>query len=213
MTNPRVLLADDHTIVAEGIKSLLKEEFELVGTVGDGRALLEAARELRPDAIVTDIAMPLLNGLDAVRQLKKEGSTAKIVILTMHSDPHLAAEALRAGASGYLLKHSAGEELITAIHEALKGRLYLTPLITKDLVEVLAESERSSPEQTERLTARRREVLQLVAEGRTMKEVASILKISTRTAESHKYEIMRELGVQTTAELVQYAVKIGLVKL
>jgi DNA-binding NarL/FixJ family response regulator len=198
--------------VAEGIKSLLKEEFELVGTVGDGRALLEAARQLRPDVIVTDIAMPLLNGLDAARQLKKERHPAKVVFLTMHSDPHLAAEAMRAGASGYLLKHSAGEELITAIYEALRGRLYLTPLITKELVEVLDESERPSPEQAERLTSRRREVLKLVAEGRTMKEVASILKISTRTAESHKYEIMRELGVQTTAQMVRYAVKIGLVE-
>ncbi|MGH9835247.1 MAG: response regulator [Blastocatellia bacterium] len=211
MSKTRVLLADDHTIVAEGLRSLLEGEFEFVGTVGDGRALLEAARKLDPDVIVADISMPLLNGLDAVRQLKRGGSTAKIVFLTMHSEAQLAAEAFRAGASGYLLKSSAGEELVTAIHEVVKGRAYVTPLITKDVLSFLMDAAHQPDQPAIKLTPRQREVLQLIAEGRTMKEIASILNISVRTVESHKYEMMQALGVQTNAELVQYAIKIGLV--
>lgn len=211
MNRARVLLADDHKIVAEGLKSLLEHDFELVGIVGDGIALLDAAKRLHPDVIVTDIAMPQLNGLDAVRQLKREGVASKIIFLTMHSEAHLATEAFRAGASGYLLKHSAGDELISAIHEVVKGRVYLTPLITADVLSALSRPSMRESSPGRQLTPRQRQVLQLVAEGRTMKEVASILKISTRTAESHKYDMMRELGIQTTAELVQYAVKIGLV--
>lgn len=211
MSKTRVLLADDHTIVAEGLRSLLEGEFDFVGTVGDGRALLDAAQKLKPDVIVADISMPLLNGLDAARQLKREGSTAKIVFLTMHVDAQLAAEAFRAGASGYLLKSSAGEELITAIHEVVKGRAYVTPLITRDVLSLLMDAARGPEQPAVKLTPRQREVLQLVAEGRTMKEIASILNISARTVESHKYEMMEELGVQTNAELVQYAIKIGLV--
>jgi DNA-binding NarL/FixJ family response regulator len=207
-----VLLADDHTIVAEGLKSLLKEEFDLVGAVGDGRSLVEAAKRLRPDVIVTDISMPLLNGLDAVRQLRKDGVRAKVIFLTMHADERLVTEAFRAGASGYLLKQSAGEELISAIEEALEGRLYLTPLFRKDLIRVVAEAAgRADESPSEKPTPRQREVLKLIAEGRTMKEVAAILNISRRTAESHKYDMMRELEVETTAELIQYAIKIGLV--
>lgn len=211
MSKTRVLLADDHTIVAEGLRSLLEGEFEFVGTVGDGRALLDAAQKLKPDVIVADISMPLLNGLDAARQLKREGATAKIIFLTMHAEAQLAAEAFRAGASGYLLKSSAGEELITAIHEVVKGRAYVTPLITKDVLSFLIDTGRQPDQPAVKLTPRQREVLQLVAEGRTMKEVASILNISVRTVESHKYEMMETLGVQTNAELVQYAIKIGLV--
>jgi DNA-binding NarL/FixJ family response regulator len=211
MNKTRVLLADDHTIVAEGLRSLLEDEFELVDTVGDGRALLDAARNLRPDVIVADISMPLLNGLDAARQLKRDGVTAKIVFLTMHAEAQLAAEAFRAGASGYLLKSSAGEELIAAIHEVVKGRAYVTPLITKDVLNFLMGAARLPDHLAVKLTPRQREVLQLIAEGRTMKEVASILNISARTVESHKYEMMEALGVQTNAELVQYAIKIGLV--
>jgi DNA-binding NarL/FixJ family response regulator len=147
MSKIRVLLADDHTIVAEGLRSLLEGEFEFVGTVGDGRELLDAAQKLNPDVIVTDISMPVLSGLDAVRQLKRDGATAKIIFLTMHTEAQLAAEAFRAGASGYLVKSSAGEELITAIHEVLKGRAYVTPLITKDVLSFLMDAapERSSP--------------------------------------------------------------------
>jgi DNA-binding NarL/FixJ family response regulator len=211
MSKTRVLLADDHTIVAEGLRSLLEGEFEFVGTVGDGRALLDAAQKLKPDVIVADISMPLLNGLDAARQLKRDGVTAKIIFLTMHTEAQLAAEAFRAGASGYVLKSSAGEELITAIHEVIKGRAYVTPLITRDVLSFLMDAARRTEQSAVRLTPRQREVLQLIAEGRTMKEIASILNISVRTVESHKYEMMEALGVQTNAELVQYAIKIGLV--
>ncbi len=211
MSKTKVLLADDHTIVAEGLRSLLEGEFEFVGAVGDGRALLDAAQRLNPDVIVADISMPMLNGLDAARQLKRNGATAKIVFLTMHAEAQLAAEAFRAGASGYLLKSSAGEELVTAIHEVVKGRAYVTPLITKDVLSFLMDSGRQPEEPAVKLTPRQREVLQLVAEGRTMKEIASILNISVRTVESHKYEMMEALGLQTNAELVQYAIKIGLV--
>jgi DNA-binding NarL/FixJ family response regulator len=211
MGKPRVLLADDHTIVAEGLRSLLEDEFEFVGAVSDGRALLDAARKLNPDVIVADISMPLLNGLDAARQLKRDGVTAKIVFLTMHAEAQFAAEAFRAGASGYLLKSSAGEELIAAIHEVIKGHAYVTPLITKDVLSFLMGAARHPDHPVVKLTPRQREVLQLIAEGRTMKEVASVLNISSRTVESHKYEMMEALGVQTNAELLQYAIKIGLV--
>jgi DNA-binding NarL/FixJ family response regulator len=211
MSKPRVLLADDHTIVAEGLRSLLEDEFEFVGAVSDGRALLDAAQKLKPDVIVADISMPLLNGLDAARQLKRDGVTAKIVFLTMHAEAQLAAEAFRAGASGYLLKSSAGEELIAAIHEVIKGHAYVTPLITRDVLSFLMGAARQPDQPAVKLTPRQREVLQLIAEGRTMKEVASILNISSRTVESHKYEMMEALGVQTNAELLQYAIKIGLV--
>jgi len=155
--------------------------------------------------------MPLLNGLDAARQIKREGLGAKIIFLTMHADVPLATEAFRAGASGYLLKHSASQELITAIHEVAKGHSYVTPLITRDVLSFLMDVAREPEQPAIKLTPRQREVLQLVAEGRTMKEIASILDISTRTVEAHKYEMMQTLGVQTTAELIQYAIKIGLV--
>jgi DNA-binding NarL/FixJ family response regulator len=207
MPQTTVLLADDHAIVAEGLAALLKTTFSLVGIVRDGRALLAAASELKPDVIVADISMPLLNGLDAVRQIKADRPTTKIVILTMHADPELAVQAFRAGALGYVLKTSAGEELVTAIKEAAQGRVYVSSLIAKDLIDILIEARNLPTSEHATLTTRQREVLQLVAEGRTMKEVASILNISQRTAESHKYEIMRVLGVDTTAALVQYAIR------
>jgi DNA-binding NarL/FixJ family response regulator len=206
----RVLLADDHTIVAEGLRVLLKDACDLVGVVHDGRALLKGVEELRPDVVVTDISMPMLNGLDAVRQIKSIRPETKVVMLTMHLDVQLAVEAFRAGASGYVLKASPGEELISAIQEAAKGRSYLTPLIAKDLLSVLIEAKSSETTKT-KLTQRQREVLQLIAEGRTMKEIASILRISSRTAESHKYEMMQVLGVSTTAELIQHAIRLNLV--
>jgi len=206
-----VLLADDHTIVAEGLQSLLEDEFELVGTVTDGRALVDSALKLRPDIILADISMPLLNGLDATRQIKKQRPGAKIIFLTMHSEPQLVAEGFKAGASGYLLKQSAGEELIRAIREVLMGRTYITPLIASDLIAVLTRSDPQENQQGAKITARQREVLQLIAEGRTMKEIAGLLKISARTVEAHKYEMMQTLGVQTTAELIQYAIRIGMV--
>jgi DNA-binding NarL/FixJ family response regulator len=206
-----VVLADDHAVVAEGLASLLKENFRLLGIVQDGRALVAASEELHPDVIVTDISMPLLNGMDAIRQIKAKRPQAKIIVLTMHAEPDLAVQAFRAGASGYLLKNSAGEELASAIREVAAGRSYLTPLIAKDMISVLLEAKGDSSAAGARLTPRQREVLQLVAEGRTMKEVAEVLHISRRTAESHKYETMQMLGAKTTAELIQHAIRMKLV--
>ena len=204
----RVLLADDHAIVAEGLATLLKGHFDLVGIVGNGNELIDLARKLRPDVIVADIAMPVLSGLEALRRLKATPSAAKVIFLTMHADAQLATEAFRAGASGYVLKQSAGEELIAAIQEVLQGRTYLTPLITKDFIANFTET---TPPAV-KLTPRQREVLRLIAEGRRMKEIAAILELSTRTVETHKYEMMRGLGVESTAELVRYAIQIGLVE-
>jgi DNA-binding NarL/FixJ family response regulator len=206
-----VLLADDHAVVAQGLAAFLKESFRLVGVVHDGRALLSASNQLRPDVIVTDISMPLLNGLDAVRQIKTSRPQAKIIVLTMHAEPDLAVQAFRAGASGYTLKTAPGEDLVTAIREVAQGRAYLSSLIAKDLISVLLEAKRGSSAAGARLTSRQREVLQLVAEGRTMKEVAAILNISRRTAETHKYDMMQLLGVQTTAELIQHAIRLKMV--
>ncbi len=208
MRRAKVLLADDHAIVAEGLGSLLKDHFDLVGTVGDGHQLIDTARRLRPDVIVSDIAMPVLGGLDALRRLKDERIHAKVIFLTMYSDAQLATEALRSGASGFLLKQSAGEELITAIQEVLQGRTYLTPLITKDVITNLTVP---STQVAGKLTPRQREVLRLIAGGKRMKEIAETLQLSPRTVESHKYEMMQALGVQSTAELIRYAVRHGLI--
>jgi DNA-binding NarL/FixJ family response regulator len=206
-----VLLADDHALVAQGLEALLKDTFDLVGIVHDGRSLLDAVEALRPDVIVTDISMPLLNGLDAIRQIRERRPNARVIMLTMHRDTQLAVDAFRAGASGYMLKVSPGEELITAIQQVAQGRAYVTTLLSKDLISLLLEA--GGPPQTgdSPLTPRQREVLQLIAEGKTMKEVASVLNISPRTAESHKYEIMQVLGARTTAELVQCAIRLKLV--
>jgi DNA-binding NarL/FixJ family response regulator len=212
MPRARVLLAEDHAIVAEGLRALLQDKFDLVGIVHDGRALLTAVDELRPDVVIADISMPLLNGVDAVKQIQASKRGIKVIMLTMHADVPLAVAAFRAGASGYVLKSSAGDELIAAVEEVLKGRSYLTPLIAKDVLGALLEGEASAQSQG-KLTPRQREVLQLIAEGHTMKEVASILHISTRTAESHKYEMMNILGVTTTAELIQCAIRLSLITL
>lgn len=211
MPKIRVLLADDHTIVAGGLGSLLSGEFELVGTVHDGRALLDSAARLRPDVVVTDISMPLLNGLDAIRQLLEFSPESKVVVLTMHRETHLAVEAFRAGAYGYVLKVSPVEELIASIREAAQGRSYVTTLVSKDLITLLIEAGKGVSPKKMPLTERQREVLQLVAEGKTMKEIAGTLNISPRTVESHKHEIMQVLGVKTTAELVQYALRSNLI--
>ena len=205
-----LVLADDHTFVTEALASMIRDEFELVGTARDGRQLLELAKRAKPDVIVTDISMPQLNGLDASRLLRKENVQAKIIFLTMHADAQLAEEAFRAGASGYILKTCGVAEIVTAIRQVAQGRVYVTPLIAGSFISTLMDEGRP-PEGRKALTVRQREVLQLLAEGKTMKEVASVLGISTRTAESHKYEIMRQLGIDTTAQLVQYAVRIKLV--
>jgi RNA polymerase sigma factor (sigma-70 family) len=206
MTRPRILLADDHTLLLEAFEKLLAEECEVVGTVSDGHALIEAAAGTRPDVAVIDIAMPLLNGIDAARRLKQLHPDIRIVFLTMNEDPDLAAEAFRAGASACLLKRSAASELLTAIREVMKQRSYITPLMTEGLVESMMRN-REAQLAKDDLTPRQREVIQLIAEGRSMKEVASILNISARTVAFHKYRIMAQLRVKTTAELIQYAIR------
>jgi len=211
MKKPRVLLADDHKIVVEGLRGLLEPEFELVGTVEDGRALVAAAQELNPDVIVVDVSMPLLNGIEAAQQLKKANSQAKYIFLTMLLHASYATRALEAGASGYVLKHSAPSELVQAIREALRGRVYVTPLIAKDVLQTLMDESHGIRRRGHlELTPRQREVLQLVGEGHSAKEIATILHISTRTVEFHKYRIMEDLNLRTNAELIQYAVKNGI---
>ena len=205
MAKPRVLLADDHALLLGAFEKLLSEECEIVGTVPDGRALVAAADQLKPDVIVLDISMPLLNGLEAGRQIKQRLRDVRLVFLTMNEDPELAAEAFRCGASGYLLKRSAASELITSIREVMKGRSYITPLIAEGLVESLQHTDQNRT--LHELTPRQHEVLQLLAEGRSMKEVASILNLTPRTVAFHKYRMMEQLKVKTTAELIQYAVR------
>jgi DNA-binding NarL/FixJ family response regulator len=211
MKKPRVLLADDHQIMLEGLKSLLGGEFEVVGSVEDGRALVDQAATLHPDVIVADISMPQLNGIEAARQIKKTDKNIKIVFLTMHPDATYAADAFEAGASGFVLKHSAPSELITAIHEAMKGRTYVTPLIAGDLIRTYQEGGAPEKDLFKKISPRQREILQLLAEGKSGKEIASILDISVRTVEFHKYRMMEQLNIKTSAELVQYAVKHGIV--
>ena len=205
MARTRVLLADDHELLAGALEKLLASECDVVGMAADGRALVAAARELKPDVIVLDIAMPLLNGLEAGRQIKQLLRNVKLVYLTMNEDPDVAAEAFRAGASGYLLKRSATSELMTAIREVMLGRSYLTPRVTEGVMESLMKGDERMPSQE--LTPRQREILQLVAEGRSMKEIAAVLNITPRTVAFHKYRLMEQLNVTSTAELVQYAVR------
>jgi DNA-binding NarL/FixJ family response regulator len=200
-------MADDHLLLLGAFKALLEPEFEVVGTVTDGRALLEECSRLHPDVVLLDVAMPLLNGLDAGRQLKAQRRSIKLIYLTMNPDPDLAGEALRLGAAGYLLKSSAAQELKQAIREALRGRSYITPLITSDVVSSLMEPR---PPRAE-LTPRQREVLQLLAEGKSMKEVAAILDLTPRTVAFHKYRMMEQLRLKTSAELVKFAVQQGVV--
>ena len=203
MRRARILIAEDHTIVMEGLTGLLKVDFDVVGAVSDGRMLVDAAKRLRPDVVVTDISMPGLNGLEACRQLRAEGSEAKVIFLTMHGG-QLATEALQAGASGFLLKHSAGEELVTALREVLQGHVYLTPAVTRDVIAGMSGGQPTAPPA---LTPRQREVLRFIVEGRRMKEIGALLDLSTRTVETHKYEMMQTLGVKTTAELIRYAIE------
>ncbi len=207
MSRPRILLADDHTLLLDAFRALLEPEFEVVATVVDGRSLLDECARLHPDVVVLDIAMPLLNGLDAGRQLTARRDAPKLIYLTMNPNPDLAGEALRFGAAGYVLKSSAATELTQAIREALKGRSYITPLITRDVVGSLAGPRDGRPE----LTVRQREVLQLLAEGRSMKEVADILNVAPRTVAFHKYRMMEQLRLKTSAELIRFAVKESLV--
>jgi DNA-binding NarL/FixJ family response regulator len=203
----RILIADDHTLVADLCKKLLDTEFDVVGTVGDGRALLRSTADLKPDVIVVDIAMPILNGLDAGQQVKEMLPAVKLVYLTMNPDPGVAAEAFRRGASGYLLKTCAADEMVIAVRRVLRGMSYLSPQLSKETVSYLRNQSKMLVEEQERLTDRQREVLQLLAEGKGMKEVSSILNLTTRTVAFHKYRIMEVLGATSNAELVRYAVR------
>ena len=207
MAKPRVILADDHTLILEAFEKLLAPECDVVAKVTDGRALIEAVKEHRPDIVVLDLGMPLLNGLDAARQIKQNDRSVRLVFVTMNEDPDIAAEAFRAGGSAYLLKRSAGSELLTAIREAMRHRSYVTPLVTEGMLGSLINPTSSAESSSRELTSRQREVLQLLAEGKSMKEVASILNVSARTVAFHKYRMMEQLKIRTNAELIQYAIR------
>jgi DNA-binding NarL/FixJ family response regulator len=208
---PRLLLADDHTLLLEGIRLMLEPEFELVGSVEDGHALLAAAKILKPDIILLDISMPVLNGIDAAHRLRKLLPSARLIFLTMHADPDYVAEAFQAGAMGYILKRAAASELLTAIRTVLNGDHYVSPFVTRSALKSLISSTPQGGKVLDRLTPRLREVLQLVAEGRTRKEIAGILNISVKTVEFHKGKLMRELHLQTAADFTRYAIVHGII--
>lgn len=207
----RILLADDHRLMAEGLKSLLSTEFEVVGVVEDGRELIAMAQQTHPDVIVSDISMPHLNGIDAFIQLKKNDQHVRVIFLTMHPEVAYARRALDAGASGYVLKHSAPAELIAAVHAALDGKTYVSPSMAGNVLRPMTHAPGSEGDQTASLTPRQREILQLLAEGRSAKEIGSTLDVSARTVEFHKYQMMQKLNVHSNAELVHFALKHGIV--
>jgi DNA-binding NarL/FixJ family response regulator len=208
MTNrPRVLIADDHNLVAELCKKLLETDFDVVGVVANGRALVRAAAELKPDVIVLDVAMPVLNGLDAGRNIKQTLPAVKLVYLTMNPDVEVAAEAFRCGASGYLLKTCAAAEMVLAVRDVLRGKSYLSPALSRDAISFMRRQNKKMVKEDERLTERQREVLQLLAEGKVMKEIGDVLHMTTRTVAYHKYRMMEVLGAKSNAELVKYAVR------
>lgn len=207
MSKPRILIADDHILVAEACKKLLEPEYDVVGIVRDGRMLIRAAAEFKPNVVLVDIGMPILNGLDAGQQIKETTPSIKVVYLTMTCDIELAAEAFRRKGSGYILKTCAAQELLVALRTILRGGTYLSPTIPKEVVGFLIRQDKQFIEEGERLTERQREVLQLLAEGRSMKEVASILSVATRTVAFHKYRMMEQLKLRSNAELIQYAMK------
>ena len=213
MKKPSVLIADDHKIVLEGLRSLLQSDYEILGEFEDGRTLVAEAERPHPDLVVADISMPNLNGIDAARRIKKIDAGIRIIFLTMHADVTYATDAFEAGASGFVLKHSAPQELISAIREAMQGHTYVTPMIAGDLIGVFQSKAPLKGELKTALSPRQREVLQLIAEGKSIKEAAAALNISTRTAEFHKYRIMEQLNIKTTAGLVQYAVRHGVISI
>jgi DNA-binding NarL/FixJ family response regulator len=211
MNRPRILLADDHRMIAEALRSLLEPEFDLVAVVEDGRQLVETAQRLRPDVIVADITMPHLNGIDALAQLKREDPSVRVVFLTMHKDAAYARRALDAGASGYVLKHSAQAELFVAVRAALRGETYITPMLAGEVFHDMKASPAHPMNPVGALTPRQREILQLYAEGFSTKEIAARLDISPRTVEFHKYQLMDSLKLQSSAELIHFAIKNGIV--
>jgi DNA-binding NarL/FixJ family response regulator len=205
MRRSTVLLADDHAIVTDGLARILKEaNFDVVGAVRDGQQLLDAAARLRPDVIITDLSMPGLTGLDALARLRTQHIQSKVIVLTMHHDADLATDAIRGGASGFLLKESAGDELLTAVRHALAGKVYITPTVTQEIMERMAVPAKAKAPQ---VTPRQRDILRLLVQGQRMKEIAATLGLSTRTVEGHKYQMMEALGVTSTAELVRYALE------
>lgn len=208
---PKIILADDHRIILDGLRGLLSADFELAGTASNGMELLELARAARPDVIVADVSMPLLNGIEAARTLREEGISARIVFLTMHPDVTYLSRALEVGAAGYVLKHSASEELVTAIRAALRGERFISPQLRHASVNELLDETRRQGKHGIELSPRQREVLQLLAEGKSAKEIGAILGISARTVETHKYKMMDDLGLKTSAQLVQHAIRHGLV--
>jgi DNA-binding NarL/FixJ family response regulator len=206
MQSPRVILADDHVLVLDAIKKMLEPEFKVVGTFSDGRKLVEGAQKLNPNVVVLDIAMPTLNGLSAGQKLKQSMPLVKLVYLTMNQDPDIAGEAFRLGASAFLLKNSAGSELAKAIREVVRGGYYVTPLITKGMEGSYVQNLKRR-KSNNHLTLRQKEVLQLLAEGRSMKEVAFVLNVSPRTVAFHKYTMMDHLHIRSSAELIEYAMR------
>lgn len=213
MAKARIVLADDHRIVLEGLKNLLEAEYEIAGMVQDGHALVQEALRLKPDVIIADISMPSLNGIDAIRQIHRQGWTPRVIFLTMHNDAMYAREVLDMGASGFVLKHSAASELMSAVRETLRGNMYISPAISQELLKLYKEDKSGREGVFAALSLRQREVLQLLAEGKSAKEIATLLAISARTVEFHKYNIMQQLGLKCSAELVHYAIKHGIVSI
>jgi DNA-binding NarL/FixJ family response regulator len=211
MMRPRLLLADDHTLMLDGIRLMLQPEFELVGCVGNGQELLSAAKKLKPDVILLDISMPVLNGIDSAKQLRKIAPSTKLIFVTMYADADYIAEAFRAGAAGYVLKRSAASELLTAIREVLKGNHFVSPIVTKYAVDSMVEPSKFVGRLSDRLRPRQREVLQLVAEGRTRKEIAALLNIAVKTVEFHKAPLRRGLHLRTVADFTRYAIEHGMI--
>jgi len=207
MIRPTILIADDHAVFVEGLQKILEGQCQIVGAVRNGYELLEAERRLKPQVVVTDVSMPMMNGIEVVRQLKEVGSRARVIVLSMHEDKEMAIEALRAGAKAYALKTSASDELMTAIREVVSGRLFVSQSISRGEMFEFEQAHKSPQKSSDSLTVREKEVLQLVAEGKALKEMAAILNVAIRTVVFHKSNIMEKLGLRSIAELTQYAIR------
>jgi DNA-binding NarL/FixJ family response regulator len=207
----RVLLADDHRILAEGLRSLLVPEFDLIGVVEDGHAMVEAAKALKPDVIIADISMPELNGIEALEEVRKFNPNVRVIFLTMHRDVAYARRALEAGAVGFVVKHAALDELVLAVRAAAQGRIFVTPALAGEVLRTMKQNPLETADPVASLTLRQREVLRLLVDGLTTKEIGSKLHISARTVEDHKYRMVESLGVKGNAELIHFAIKHGIV--